>query len=116
MALVDGLAFFIPVRRKTLDAVHERVIHLSLSAGKRLSAKAYLEQWGPKLFPGYFSTFLHPFFTALRPMDADERVAAVLAAYPQLLLAMQPRQSSSPERSLGVACTSATLGKGCNFG
>ena len=69
-------------------------------AGKRLSAKAYLEQWGPKLFPGYFSTFLHPFFTALRPMDADERVAAVLAAYPQLLLAMQPRQSSSPERSL----------------
>lgn len=86
------------------------------SAGKRLSAKAYLEQWGPKLFPGYFSTFLHPFFTALRPMDADERVAAVLAAYPQLLLAMQPRQPSSPARSLGVACTSAYLVAGCTFG
>jgi len=72
-----------------------------LYAGKRLSAKAYLEQWGPKLFPGYFSTFLHPFFTALLPMDADERIAAVLAAYPQLLLAMQPSLSGSAEVSPG---------------
>lgn len=72
-----------------------------LHAGKRLSAKAYLEQWGPKLFPGYFSTFLHPFFTALLPMDADERIAAVLAAYPQLLLAMQPSLSGSAEASPG---------------
>ena len=69
------------------------LMHL-LTAGKRLSAKAYLEQWGAKLFPGYFSTFLHPFFSALLPLDADERVAAVLAAYPQLLAAMQP--SSQP--------------------
>lgn len=72
-----------------------------LSAGKRLSAKAYLEQWGSKLFPGYFGTFLHPFFTALLPMDADERVAAVLAAYPQLLAAMQPSQPGSAESSPG---------------
>lgn len=64
-------------------------------AGKRLSARAYLDQWGPKLFPGYFGTFLHPFFTALLPLDADERVAAVLAAYPQLLAAMQPSQPGS---------------------
>ena len=93
-----------------LHAVHKTWRNLfHLPAGKRRSAKAYLEQWGPKLFPGDFSTFLHPFFTALRPMDADERVAAVLAAYPQLLLAMQPRQSSSPARSLGVACTLAPL-------
>lgn len=70
-------------------------------AGKRLSAKAYLEQWGPKLFPGYFGTFLHPFFAALLPMDADERVAAVLAAYPQLLLAMQPSQGGSSGASPG---------------
>ena len=70
-------------------------------AGKRLSAKAYLEQWGPKLFPGYFSTFLHPFFTALLPLDADERVAAVLAAYPQLLAAMQPSQAGSADSSPG---------------
>ena len=96
--------------------MQERVNCLCVSAGKRLSAKAYLEQWGPKLFPGYFSTFLHPFFTALRPMDADERVAAVLAAYPQLLLAMQPRQPSSPARSLGVACTSASPVAGCISG
>ena len=80
-------------------------LHASLSlcsiAGKRLSAKAYLEQWGHKLFPGYFGTFLHPFFTALLPMDADERVAAVLAAYPQLLLAMQPPQASTAEAPPG---------------
>ena len=49
-------------------------------------------------------------------MDADERVAAVLAAYPQLLLAMQPRQFSSPERSSGVACTLALPVKGCVIG
>lgn len=80
-------------------------LHASLSscsiAGKRLSAKVYLEQWGSKLFPGYFGTFLHPFFTALLPMDADERVAAVLAAYPQLLLAMQLPQASTAAASPG---------------
>ncbi len=70
-------------------------------AGKRLSAKAYLEQWGHKLFPGYFGTFLHPFYTALLPMDADERVAALLAAYPQLLLAMQAPDTSLAEAPPG---------------
>ena len=86
-------------RREAHSAIAP-LMHL-LTAGKRLSAKAYLEQWGHKLFPGYFGTFLHPFFTALLPMDADERVAAVLAAYPQLLAAMQPSQPGYAESSPG---------------
>ncbi len=74
-------------------------------AGKRLSAAAYLEQWGPRLFPAYFEAVLHPFFTALLPMDADERVAAMLSSFPQFALFMQPPQParSSPPRPEAAA-------------
>ncbi|EIE24687.1 hypothetical protein COCSUDRAFT_258, partial [Coccomyxa subellipsoidea C-169] len=59
--------------------MQQLVMHMiQLEPGKRLSAAAYLEQWGPRLFPAYFEAVLHPFFTALLPMDADERVAAML--------------------------------------
>ena len=45
---------------------------------------------GPRLFPAYFGAVVHPFFAALLPMEADERVAAVLAAFPRLQHIMQP--------------------------
>ena len=50
----------------------------------------YLQQWGPRLFPAYFSAALHPFFCSLLPMDADERAAATLAAFPVLLRVIHP--------------------------
>lgn len=64
-----------------------------LLAGKRLSAAAYLEQWGPRLFPPSFEAVLHPFFTALLPMDADERVAALLSSFPQFVPLLQQLQA-----------------------
>ena len=75
------------------------------AAGKRLSAATYLERWGPRLFPAYFGPLLHPFFTALLPLDADERVAAVLAAFPQLHVIMQAPQLQRAGRMLPPAVT-----------
>lgn len=77
---------------------------LAIPAGKRSSPAAYLEQWGPRLFPPYFEAVLHPFFTALLPMDADERVAAMLSSFPQFALFMQPPHGrTSPERAEATA-------------
>lgn len=71
-----------------------------LCAEKRLSAAAYLDQWGSALFPPCFEAVLHPFFVALLPMDADERVAATLGAFPQFLRIMQPAQQQQ-QRDVG---------------
>lgn len=71
-------------------------------AGKRLGAAAYLEQWGPRMFPAYFGGALHPFFTALLPLDADERVAALLAAFPQLQLIMEPSAGAAAAAAAGA--------------
>lgn len=88
-------------------------------AGKRLRAAEYAAQWGPRLFPAYFGASLHGFFCSLLPMDADERAAATLAAFPALLRVMQPRPAPEPRApgSGGADGTdSATRGGGADDG
>jgi hypothetical protein len=92
---------------------HSQPTSILLHAGKRLSVAAYLEQWGPRLFPAYFEAVLHPFFMALLPMDADERVAAMLSSFPQFALFMQPPHSRSstpkPEPAAGAGAAEAQM-------
>ncbi|KAK9909837.1 hypothetical protein WJX75_008190 [Coccomyxa subellipsoidea] len=94
--------------------MQQLILHMiQLQPGKRLSAAAYLEQWGPRLFPAYFEAVLHPFFMALLPMDADERVAAMLSSFPQFALFMQPPHSRSstpkPEPAAGAGAAEAQM-------
>ncbi|BDA42626.1 probable phosphoinositide 3-kinase regulatory subunit 4 [Coccomyxa sp. Obi] len=92
--------------------IRKLILHMiQLEPGKRLSPAAYLEQWGPRLFPPYFEAVLHPFFTALLPMDADERVAAMLSSFPQFALFMQPPHGrTSPRRPETAASPGAAEG------
>jgi len=56
-----------------------------MSSGARLSASEYLRKVGPKLFPFYFDTLLHPFLCSLLPLDADSRIAAVQKEFPSIV-------------------------------
>ena len=47
---------------------------LASRTGDRLSAEAYLQEWGGRLFPAYFDTHLHPLVDELAPLNADARV------------------------------------------
>ena len=54
-------------------------------ADARLSATGYLQEWGPKLFPSYFDSLLHPFFCSVLPMDPDRRILAIEKEFPLLV-------------------------------
>jgi len=53
-------------------------------AERRLGAAAYLQRFGPQLFPPYFSGLLHPFLGILATLDPDARVAAIEANFDSL--------------------------------
>ena len=57
----------------------------SFPADARLSASSYLQDWGPKLFPSYFDSLLHPFFCSVLPMDPDHRILAIEKEFPLLV-------------------------------
>ena len=47
------------------------ILHMiQLDPEARLTAKDYLTNWGPSLFPDYFTSFLQPFCHTLLPMNA----------------------------------------------
>lgn len=47
------------------------ILHMiQLEPDARLSAKEYLTNWGPSLFPDHFTSFLQPFGHTLLPMNA----------------------------------------------
>lgn len=53
-------------------------------AEQRLSAEQYLADFGPRLFPPYFTDVLHPFFASILHTDVDTRVRMLRAAFPQI--------------------------------
>lgn len=69
-----------------LDGILVRpVMSCNLSADERSTASGYLADWGGKLFPFYFHTLLHPFISALQPLDADDRIDAIEREFPSLV-------------------------------
>lgn len=61
---------------------HARVVRVL--AERRLGADAYLQRFGPQLFPPCFSGLLHPFLGTLATLDPDARVAAIEANFDSL--------------------------------
>ena len=51
------------------------ILHMiQLDPESRFSAESYLQNYASILFPGYFSPFLHNFYSCLNPLDSDTRV------------------------------------------
>ena len=77
----------------------------------RLSAKDYLTNWGPSLFPEYFTSFLQPFCQTLLPLSADLRLAAVQQAFPQMLHFMAPGTGATPNKGVEGVSLLGSQGK-----
>ncbi|KAL6744927.1 kinase-like domain-containing protein, partial [Haematococcus lacustris] len=77
------------------------VMHMmQLDPGSRWSARRYLQEWGPMLFPAYFQQVLEPLAASLLPLDTDARIAAIHAALPSVQAAVlsetQPSSGQTP--------------------
>lgn len=51
------------------------ILHMiQLDPEARFSAETYLQNFSGVVFPGYFSPFLHNFYSLLNPLNSDARV------------------------------------------
>lgn len=72
-----------PLLEKIPDlGIRRMILHMiQLDPDSRLSAESYLQSYETTVFPGYFSPFLHNFFSCLIPMDSDSRIVAAQRAF-----------------------------------
>ncbi|KAH7447982.1 hypothetical protein KP509_01G130700 [Ceratopteris richardii] len=75
-----------PSLQKVKDKdIREMILHMiQLDPTARLSAEQYLQFRAPRVFPVYFSSLLHSFFSYILPYDVDTRVAITQSAFPEL--------------------------------
>ena len=82
-------------------ALRELVLHMiQLDPRRRLGAAEYLQRWGPRLFPAYFASRLHPFFDSMLDLNSDERVMALDADFEgirQALTGDQPQPAPAQD-------------------
>ncbi|KAG9441768.1 hypothetical protein H6P81_017622 [Aristolochia fimbriata] len=76
------------------SGIRKMILHMiQLDPGSRLSAESYLQDYASLVFPGYFSPFLHKFFSCLSPLDSDTRVAVTQSAFHEILKQMMTQSN-----------------------
>ncbi|XP_068646197.1 serine/threonine-protein kinase VPS15 [Aristolochia californica] len=76
------------------SGIRKMILHMiQLDPGSRLSAESYLQDYASLVFPGYFSPFLHKFFSCLSPLDSDTRVAVTQGALHEILKQMMTQSN-----------------------
>jgi phosphoinositide-3-kinase regulatory subunit 4 len=65
--------------------VREMIAHmLQIDPEKRFSAKEYIQQWTPSIFPHYFET-LHSFMATMAAKSCDERIITISKEFDSLI-------------------------------
>ncbi|KAK1270728.1 Shaggy-related protein kinase kappa [Acorus gramineus] len=84
---------------KIPDSGIRKMIHhmIQLDPELRLSCECYLQSYAPVVFPSYFSSFLHGFFSCLIPMDSDTRVAVTQTAFREIHKRMVSNRSNEED-------------------
>ncbi|XP_022882501.1 serine/threonine-protein kinase VPS15-like isoform X2 [Olea europaea var. sylvestris] len=82
------------------------ILHMiQLDPESRNSANSYLQNYAGVLFPGYFSPFLHSFYSLLNPLNSDARVLLCQTYFLEILRHMMGNQASN-EIGSGLGCSS----------
>ncbi|EPS67456.1 hypothetical protein M569_07318 [Genlisea aurea] len=74
--------------------IQKMVLHMIQSdPGLRCSAEGYLQNYADVVFPVYFFTFLHKFYSVINPLSSDIRVLACESSFPEIIRQMTAENS-----------------------
>lgn len=71
------------------SGIRKMILHMiQLDPEARCSADRYLQNFSGVVFPGYFSPFLHSFYSLLNPLNSDARVLICQTSFQEILRQM----------------------------
>ncbi|KAL3535683.1 hypothetical protein ACH5RR_004144 [Cinchona calisaya] len=71
------------------SGIRKMILHMiQLDPEARFSAESYLQNFSGVVFPGYFSPFLHNFYSLLNPLNSDARVLICQTYFQEILRQM----------------------------